>query len=205
MLFRSDPTVAELVQALGGELHGDASRPVRRIASLASAGPDALSFLAQSRLQSQLASTHAGVLVVRADLLEQALARGASVIVTPDPYLYYARLTRWFAQRLRPAPSPGVHPSAVIGQGVSLHPSASVGPQCVVDDGAVLEAGVVLGPQCHVGRAARLGEGTRLLGRVWWGEACVIGARGTVQPGAVIGGDGFGFAPSAGEIGRAHV
>ncbi len=190
--------IVDIAQVLGGDLHGDPDRRVERIASLESAGPEALSFLAQARLRPLLEQTRAGSLVVREDLLDAALARGASVIVTPDPYRYYAALTRWFAQRVRPALQVGVHPSAVIGQGVRLHPQACIGPLAVVEDGAEVAAGAVIGPHCHVGRGARIGEGTRLLSRVHFGEACVIGARGTLQPGVVVGGDGFGFAPHQG-------
>lgn len=190
--------LADIVQALGGDLHGDPDRIVGRIASLENAGPDALSFVAQARFKGLLETTAAGCVVVRADLLDAARARGAAVIVTPDPYLYYGRLSRWFAQRVRVAPVPGIHPSAVIGQGVQIHASASIGAQSLVEDGAVVAAGAVIGPQCVVGRGAWVGEGTRLIARVHFGEACRIGARGTVQPGAVIGSDGFGFAPHQG-------
>jgi UDP-3-O-[3-hydroxymyristoyl] glucosamine N-acyltransferase len=55
-----------------------------------------------------------------------------------------------------------------------------------------------VGPHCLVGRAAEVGEGTRLAGHVTLGERCRIGARGLVHAGAVIGADGFGFAPDGG-------
>ncbi|MBQ0959533.1 UDP-3-O-(3-hydroxymyristoyl)glucosamine N-acyltransferase [Ideonella sp. 4Y11] len=190
--------LADIVGDLGGELHGDGECRIARIASLETAGPGDLSFVAQARLRPLLERSQAGALVVREDLREAALARGAAVIVTADPYLYYARLTRWFAARLRPTAVPGVHPSAVIGRGVELHPSAHVGAQAVVEEGARIAAGAVIGPQCLVGADAVVGEGTRLIARVHFGAACVIGARGTLQPGAVVGSDGFGFAPHQG-------
>lgn len=190
--------LADIVGALGGQLHGDGARPVAGIASLESAGPSDLSFVAQLRLQPLLERTAAGVLVVREDLREAALARGAAVIVTDDPYLYYARLTRWFAARIRPAAEAGVHPSAVIGSAVQIHPAAHVGAQAVIEDGARIAAGVVIGPQCLVGAGAVVGEGTRLMARVHFGAGCAIGARGTLQAGAVVGSDGFGFAPHKG-------
>ncbi|MBN8486266.1 MAG: UDP-3-O-(3-hydroxymyristoyl)glucosamine N-acyltransferase [Burkholderiales bacterium] len=190
--------LADIVDALGGQLHGDGSREVQRIASLESAGAQDLSFVAQARLRPLLDRSAAGVLVVREDLREAALARGAAVLVTDDPYLYYARLTRWFAERIRPEAVPGVHPSAVVGQGVHLHPSAHVAALAVIEDGARIGAGAVVGPQCLIGHDAVVGEATRLVARVHLGAGCVIGARGVLQPGAVIGSDGFGFAPHQG-------
>jgi UDP-3-O-[3-hydroxymyristoyl] glucosamine N-acyltransferase len=92
----------------------------------------------------------------------------------------------------------GIHPSACVGTGVLIHPTASVAPFAVLEDGAVLGAGVIVGAHSHVGADAELGEGTRLAPRVSFGEACRIGVRGIVHSGAVIGADGFGFAPTAG-------
>jgi UDP-3-O-[3-hydroxymyristoyl] glucosamine N-acyltransferase len=57
--------------------------------------------------------------------------------------------------------------------------------------------GATIGPQCHVGANARIGEDTRLVPRrSLSASGCRIGARGIVHPGAVIGADGFGFAPT---------
>lgn len=190
--------LAEIAQALGGVVHGDGDRRIGRIASLESAQSDAISFVAHTRFKPQLAATQAGALVVRDDLLAAALQRCGAVIVASDPYLYYARLTQWWAARVRSQRSAGVHPSAVLGTAVQIHPTASVGPLAVIEDGAVIGPHAVIGAQCLVGGQARIGEASRLLARVTVGAACIIGARATVQSGAVIGSDGFGFAPHAG-------
>jgi UDP-3-O-[3-hydroxymyristoyl] glucosamine N-acyltransferase len=187
-------TLAEIVAALGGELHGDAARPIARLAPLDSADDRSLSFVANPRYASQLASTQAAAVIVAPALLDAAIARGAAIL-TPDPYLYFARLTQWWAARLRRRPTPGVHASAVIGAGVHLHPSASIGPFAVIDDGASIGAHAVIAAYAHVGADAAVGERTRLATRVTLGEACTIGARGIVHAGVVIGADGFGFAP----------
>ena len=190
--------LADLVTALGGTLHGDADRQVVRIASLANADAGSIGFLANPRLRSQLDITLAGSLIVAEGLREAALARCGAVIVTDDPYLYHARLTRWWAARHRRAPTVGVHPTALLGEGVRIHPSVSVGAFAVIEDQACLNEGVVIGAHSQVGFGAQIGAHTRLAARVVFGEACRIGARGTVHSGAVIGADGFGFAPFEG-------
>lgn len=190
--------LAEIVAALGGELHGDGQQPVQRIASLENADAHAISFLAQARLRGLLAQSQAGCLVVKPEWLDDALARGAAAIVTPDPYLYYARLTRWWGQRHARPPALGVHPSAVVEAGAYVHPQASIGPFVLVGAGAHIDAGVVIGAHSLVGADAHVGEGTRFAPRVTFGERCVIGRRGLLQSGAVIGADGFGFAPIEG-------
>jgi UDP-3-O-[3-hydroxymyristoyl] glucosamine N-acyltransferase len=86
----------------------------------------------------------------------------------------------------------------VIEPGAFVHAAASVGAMAYVGRGAVIESGAVIAAQAHVGEAAFVGEGTVLKPRVVLGESCRIGARGIVHSGAVIGADGFGFAPDHG-------
>jgi UDP-3-O-[3-hydroxymyristoyl] glucosamine N-acyltransferase len=190
-------TLADLVSALGGQLIGDAESIIDSIAPLDRAGPTSISFLAQDRLLPQLATTAAHCVIVRADHQAAAAARPA-LILTPDPYLYFARLTQWWAARTRrPAPA-GCHPSAVIDPTAQVHPTASIGPLVVIGAGAVVSAGVVVAAQAFIGDDAFVGEATQIGPRVVFERQCRIGARGVVQAGAVIGGDGFGFAPDQG-------
>ena len=148
----------QIVAALGGDLVGDGSLPVVRLAPLDRADAGSLAFLANPRYAAQLASTEAAAVIVAPAQRDAAVARGAA-IVTPDPYLYFARLTQWWAARRRRAPAVGVHPSAVVEPGAVLHPSVSVGPLAYVGPGAVLGEGVVLGSHVHVGPDAEVGAG----------------------------------------------
>lgn len=188
--------LGELVAALGGELHGDPDTPIERIAPLASADARSISFLAQARLAPQLASTAAACVIVRPDKREQVVGRAA--IVVADPYRYYAALSRWWRQHMLPRAMAGVHPSACVAEGVQMHPSVSIGPLVVVEQGARLAEGVVLEAQCHVGAWAEVGAHSRIAARAVLADHCSLGQRGTVHSGAVIGADGFGFAPADG-------
>lgn len=168
-----------IVDALGGELHGDAALSIERLAPLQNAQPDALSFLSHPKYQQELAASKAACVIVSPAMREAAAARGAH-IVTPDPYLYFARLTQlWKAHHARPD-ADRIHPSAVI------HPEAQV------------DAAARIGALCVVERGARIGAGTVLKSRVTVSEDCVIGERCLLHPGVVIGADGFGLAPHEG-------
>ncbi|MGZ5270723.1 MAG: UDP-3-O-(3-hydroxymyristoyl)glucosamine N-acyltransferase [Ramlibacter sp.] len=171
--------LGDLVDSLGGELHGDPGLVIEGLAPLDSATPAQLSFLSNPRYRQQLAASRAACVIVAPAMREAAQARGAA-IVTPDPYLYFARVTQLWKQRGAPPAGPAVHPSAVVD------------PQAQVD------AGARIGPLCVVERGARIGAGTVLKARVHVGEDCVIGARCVLHPGVVIGADGFGFAPNQG-------
>jgi UDP-3-O-[3-hydroxymyristoyl] glucosamine N-acyltransferase len=190
--------LAELAALLGGELIGDADRLVSRIAPLEGADPDSISFIASARYQALLATTQAGCVIAGPALRDAAATRG-SAIICADPYLAFARLTQWWAARTRRAPRAGVHASAVVEEGAWIDPSASVGALAYVGQGARVAAGAVVAAQCHVGAAAEVGAGTRLAAHVLLAPGCRIGQRGIVHGGAVIGADGFGFAPHAGQ------
>ena len=170
-------SLGAIVDALGGELHGDRAQPIRALSTLALAGPDALAFVAHVRYRQQLAGCRAACVIVGPEMLEDALARGAC-IVAAHPYVYYARLTQLWKRACGSLPAAGVHASAVVDPRAVVHPEASIGPLCVVE------------------RGARIGAGTVLRSRVTVGEDCVVGERCILHPGVVIGADGFGFAPT---------
>ena len=189
--------LGEIHRLLGGELIGDAALLIVRIGPLLGADSTTISFLSNPRYREQLALSQAACVIVGVELRDLAAARGAA-LVCDDPYLAFARLTQWWAAQTRRAAAPGVHATAVIEEGVSIEPGASVGALAYIGRGARIGAGAVVGAQCHVGEAAELGAGSWLKARVVLGDACRIGARGILHSGAVIGADGFGFAPNAG-------
>ena len=183
-------TLGELAVRFGLELAGDPDLEVTGVATLASAGPGSLSFLANPRYRRHLAGTRAGAVV-----LDVASAADCPVpaLVSPNPYAAFARI----AQVLHPQPAvvPGVHASAVVHPGAGVAADAAVGPQAVVEEGAVIGPRALVGPGCVVMHGARVGADTRLVARVTLYPGVVLGDRCTVHAGAVIGADGFGFAP----------
>ena len=171
--------LGEIVAVLGGELLGDAAMVVERLEPLSAAGPAAISFLSHPRYRKELLASRAGCVIVAPSMRDEAMARGACLVVE-DPYLYFARLTQLWKARHSPAQPPGIHPSAV------------------VDAGAHVDATAVIGPLCVVERGARIGAGTVLKSRVTVSEDCVIGDRCLLHPGVVVGADGFGLASHEG-------
>ncbi len=192
-----DVSLAEITATLGGELIGDADTRIVAIAPLESAGPGTIAFLANPRYRSQLASSAAACVIVAPEYRELAQSRGAA-IVTPDPYLYFARLTRWWAARQRPAQPVGIHPTASVDATAEVGERVSIGPYAVVEADVVLADGVGLGAGSFVGRGCRIGADTRLGPRVTLLCETQVGARCIIHPGAVLGADGFGFAPDRG-------
>ncbi len=199
-------TLAELVARFGGELVGDGARRIVQVAPLDRATPDEIGFVAQSKYLAQLAGTRAGAVILPPD------ARDASDlprILTPHPYLYFARVSAL----LNPVPRPpvGVHASATVAPDAVVAPDASIGPGAVIGAGATIGARTAVGANCVVGEGARIGEDCLLHANVTVYHRCEIGDRAILHSGCVIGSDGFGFAPSEGawekipQIGRVRV
>jgi UDP-3-O-[3-hydroxymyristoyl] glucosamine N-acyltransferase len=194
----AEATLGEIAAQLGGELIGDPGLRITRIGPLDSATPSTLSFLSNPRYQAQLTASAAGCVIVHPAQRELAVARGAA-LVTPDPYLAYARLTQWWAARQRPAVQPGIHPSAVVDAAAKVAASSSIGPFVVIEADATVGEGAVIGAHGFIGNGASIGAQTRFASGVTLNAGCSIGARGIVHSGVVIGADGFGFAPSGGQ------
>ena len=187
--------LGELVERFGGQLFGNPGVEVSSIASLERAGPSDLSFLSSGTLRDQAAQSRAGGLIL-APIDEPAVAAGHDGvrIVTDNPYAYFARAAQYLIDLEDVEDNPGIHPSATVHGDAHVAPSARVGPHVTVEQGAVIKAGAIIDSGCHIGRDAVIGEHTHLFANVTFHARCIIGARGIIHSGAVIGGDGFGFA-----------
>ena len=187
LAFRLD----ELAARSGCELRGEAGLLIRGVATLASAGPDQLSFLANPRYRSQLAGCRAGAVVLR---VEDAAGFAGNCLLTAEPHVAFTCVARLFeVTRSRP---PGVHPSAVVATGVEIPESAHIGPHSSIGGGCRIGENVVIGPGCVIGEDCEIGDDSELVARVTLVTRVRLGRRVLIHPGAVLGADGFGLARS---------
>jgi UDP-3-O-[3-hydroxymyristoyl] glucosamine N-acyltransferase len=185
------PTVGALAAIVGGTVLGDAEREISAIADLATAGPDHLSFLTNPKYRHLFAETRAGAVLVAAPIAD---AR-STLIVCQNPYLALAQIAvRLYPQRTY---APGVEPGAHVDPSAEVDATATVRAGAVVDARARIGARTLVGPNCYVGPEARLGQDVLLHAGAKVLERSVIGDRVILQAGAVIGSDGFGYAPDA--------
>jgi UDP-3-O-[3-hydroxymyristoyl] glucosamine N-acyltransferase len=193
----SEVTLREITERLGGELIGDPEIRIASIGTLESATSATIAFLSNPQYDKQLAGSAAACVIVAPPFRAAATARGAA-IVSDDPYLYFARLTQWWAERTR-APAPrSIHASAIVDPEARIGADVSIGAFAVIEPGAVLADGVTVGAHAFVGRDCRIGAATRLGPRTTVLFGTTIGARAIVHPGVVLGADGFGFAADRG-------
>lgn len=182
-------TVKELADYLGGVVQGDGEVLISGLGALETAGPDAVTFLANPRYASKVAETSAGAVL----MAPGGERYGRTAIEVANPYLGFAKLlTLFYTKDHEPAgvlPGAIVSETATIGEGASIYPGACIGRNVVIGNrtviysGAVLYDNVIIGEDCtiHANAVVR--------------ERCRTGSRCIIQPGAVIGSDGFGYAP----------
>ncbi|HVO99576.1 MAG TPA: UDP-3-O-(3-hydroxymyristoyl)glucosamine N-acyltransferase [Bryobacteraceae bacterium] len=179
--------VHELASYLGAVFEGDGDRDIRRVASIEDAGLDELSFAAGKGLK-QAAESNAGCLLVPADYSN---ASQKTIIRVSDPRSAAARVIL----KLQPPvmPPPGVHPTAVIGEGVRIGEGTSVGAGSVIGDYVSIGARCIIHPRVTIYRDVAIGDDVIL------------------HSGCVIGADGFGFIMTGGayekfpQVGRVEI
>ncbi len=181
-------TLKELADLVGGRALGDGATVLLGVNGIDEAGPGEITFVANPRYASRIRTTKASAVIIA----DAALAPPIPAIVAADPSHAFMQVAAAFVDRSVP-PRRGVHPTAVVGK-AALGKDVGIGPHCVVEDGASIGDGTVLEAQVYVGRGARLGRECRLHAQSVVREECVLGDRVILQPGAVVGSDGFGYA-----------
>jgi UDP-3-O-[3-hydroxymyristoyl] glucosamine N-acyltransferase len=180
--------LGELASRLGAELRGDAELEVTGVKGIEEAGPSEITFVANPRYASLARTTQAAAVLVEPGFQEIA----AATLRIQNPYLAFSRALGMFYQP--PAYAPGIHPTAVIdptaeiGEGAHIGAYVVVGPMVKLGARATLLPHVVLYPGVHAGE--HLFAHAHAVVR----ENCVLGDHVTLENGAIVGADGFGFA-----------
>ena len=171
---------------------GQTHQTVRGIAALKAAAPGDLSFLGNPKYKPEVAQSQASVVLVPLDFEGEPRPDQLFVFVE-NPSVALAQVCARIEQSLWPKPSAGVHPSAYVAAGAIVPASATIGPLCVVEADARLGERVHLQAQVFIGRGTVLGEDCWLMPGSIVAAECILGARVRLQPGAVVGSDGFGY------------
>ena len=171
---------------------GATTETIRGLAALADAGPGDLSFLGNPKYKAEVATTRASLVLLPADFVGEPQP-GQIFLLVDNPSVALARICARIEQSLWPKPAPGVHPSAVVAPSAKIAATATVGPLCVVEADAVVGERVHLQAQVFLGRAATVDDDCWLMPGVIVSAECELGQRVRLQPGVVIGSDGFGY------------
>jgi UDP-3-O-[3-hydroxymyristoyl] glucosamine N-acyltransferase len=190
-------TLNELAERLQARLVGDGQHVISSLGPLETAGSDQLSHLSSASYRQYLPATRAGVVLLREDDLAGC---PTNALIVADPYLAFATVSQFF---IRPDHlDVGIHPSACVDATAIVDPTACVGPFVSIGAGSRIAANVRIHSGADIGERCDIGAGVELRARAVLYSDVRIGPRSVVHSGAVLGGDGFGFAPDA--QGRLH-
>jgi len=180
--------LGELANRLGAELRGDAELEITGVKGIEEAGPTEITFVANPRYAGLARATRAAAVLVEPEFQEIA----AATLRLKNPYLAFSRALALFYQP--PVYSPGIHPTAVIDPTAEIGEGAHIGAYVVVGPGVRLGAHATLLP--HVALYSGVQAGSHLFAHAHAvvRENCILGDHVTLENGAIVGADGFGFA-----------
>ncbi len=181
-----------IAEKLGCTIEGDATLEISGVAGLDDARPGDLTFLSNRKYLRSLATTRASAILIAPG---ETCPKNLAALRSQNPYLDFARAIELF----HPAPhyAPGVHPTAIIAPSAKIGVGAHIGPYCYVADDVQIGDRAVLHSFVTIYSGARIGNHFFAHSHACVRENCRIGDRVILQNGAVIGSDGFGFAPDA--------
>ncbi|MEI6183081.1 MAG: UDP-3-O-(3-hydroxymyristoyl)glucosamine N-acyltransferase [Polynucleobacter sp.] len=194
-------TAIELAEQFQASLVGEPSQAFIGLASLERAQAKQISFLSNPLYRQQASDSLAGALIVSQDDLEflQANLSTASskrvYFVSKNPYATFARMAQYFARASSPKYAPGIHPSAAIDATAIIPTSCHIGPFVQIGNGVKLGERVVILGNTSLGMKTVIASDTLVYPSVSIYHDIQIGERCIIHSGAVIGADGFGFAP----------
>ncbi len=188
-------SVNQIAQMCNGTIEGDGEVKINTIAKIEEGHPGAISFLANPKYTHFIYTTGSSAVLVSNDFVpEQPVT--ATLIRVADPYATVAHLLPTGQQMTAPQVK-GIEQPCHIADGVVVDDDSYVGAFAYIGRGVKLGHGVKIYPQAYVGDGCSIGDGTVLYSGVKVYHGCTIGNNCIIHSGAVIGADGFGFAPTA--------
>ena len=186
-------TASQLAALVNGQVEGDENVKVNTFAKIEEGHPGALSFLANPKYTNFIYTTESSIVLVRRDFVAEHPVK-ATLIRVDDPYATVAHLLD-MVSKMNQVEKRGIEMPSFVAEGVNVPDDAYVGAFAYIGSGAKIGAGAKIYPQAYVGAGCEIGDGTILYPGVKVYDGCKIGKRCILHSGAVIGADGFGFAP----------
>jgi len=182
--------LGELARQLGAELRGNADLEVTGVRGIEEAGPSEITFVANPRYTSLARTTKAAAVLVEPEFQEVSTA----TLRIKNPYYAFSRALGIFYQP--PTYPAGVHPTAVVDPTAQIGPGAHIGAYVVIGPGVRMGANATILPHVVLYPGVQVGGHFFAHAHCVVRENCVLGDHVTIENGAIVGADGFGFAKS---------
>jgi len=180
-------SLKELASLVGGRIKGKQDVLIKGVAKAEDANEGEITFAVSEKFLHLAEKSKASAVIVP----ENVESLSKPIIQVKNPRLAFAKVLEVFAPakpRFR-----GIHPSAIIAEGVKIGRQVAIGPLCVIEEGTKIEDKVYISGASYLGKDVTVGEGSFLHPRVTLLDRTSIGKRVVIHSGAVIGADGFGF------------
>ena len=179
----------QLAELVAGEVVGDPNLDIFRVAPIDHAQQGDITFVANPKYLSQLATCRASAVIVT----PETEVSGQNLITCKNPYLAFAKILTFLQGPEQPVK--GIMAGASVAETANIAESATIFPGCVVGERVTIGAGTTLHPGVVIYADVTIGQNCILHGHSIVREGCRLNDRVILQPAAVIGSDGFGFAP----------
>jgi UDP-3-O-[3-hydroxymyristoyl] glucosamine N-acyltransferase len=189
-------TATQIAELLQGEIVGDANATVSGLSKIEEGKAGTLSFLANPKYEDHIYTTGSTLVIVNKEFEpQQALPSGCTLIKVPEAYSAFARLLEMYDQAI--SKQPKIEEMAFISPNAKIGENVYIGAFAYISDGAVIGDNTHIYPNSYVGDNVVVGNNTVIYSGVHIYRDCVVGNHCTLHSGAIIGADGFGFAPNS--------
>lgn len=186
-------TVKQIAEYIDGEIDGDENQIINQFNKIEEGKPNGISFLSNPKYESFLYETDSTAVVVGKDFKPKTSPK-TTLIKVDNAYIAFTNLLKLYSD-LKSKPDAGIHATAFVDESAKVENGVSVGPNASVGKNVTLKSGASIAANVHIGDNVTIGRNTAIHANVSIYEGIVIGDDCIVKSGAVIGGEGFGFAP----------
>lgn len=187
-------TAQAIAQLINGEIEGNPTSTVNTFAKIEEGKPGALSFLANIKYEEYIYTCKSSIIIIADDLVLKSPVN-ATLIKVKNPYESFAVLLQYYEQSKKDTET-GVSEHIILGNDVSLGNHLYIDAFCRLNDKVSIGDGSKLYSNVYLGKGVKIGKNTVIYANVSIYANCEIGDNCIIHSGAVIGADGFGFAPN---------
>jgi len=187
-------TALQIASFINGTIEGNEEKSITTISKIEEATDDALCFIANPKYEHFLYETQAAIVIVNQDLQLHKIV-SPTLIRVPDAYAAFASLMELYQKMTTQTSKVGIELNAFVHETAILGKDIYIGAFAYIGEHAKIADGVQIFPQVFVGSHVKIGAGTKINAGVKIYDHCEIGENVLLHSGAVIGSDGFGFAP----------
>ena len=187
-------TVQEIANILNGSIEGDPGIRIKSLAKIEEGSNGDVCFLANEKYINYIYTTNASAIIVNNSFQANKKIK-ATLIRVQNAYSSFSKLLETF--KIADKNKTGISDKADICNKAIIKENVYIGPFSSISSGSVIGNNVKIYSNCYIGENVVIGDNSIIFSNTSIYQNCIIGSNNIIHSGAVIGSDGFGFAPSS--------